>query len=60
MLQESKKIMLEVYEEEKVLLDLLRKIDYGEVTIIMRHGRPERVVETKRSHKLCMNPEAKS
>lgn len=38
--------------EEKRILEIIRKIDYGEVRVIVTGGKPLRIEEIKKSIKL--------
>ena len=43
---------MELTEKERKLIEYLRKIPFGEVTIIMHEGRPERIEKVKEKVKL--------
>ena len=40
---------LQVTEKEAKLLSLLRKMDYGEIVLLVRNGEPEEVEQLSRS-----------
>ena len=48
----GKKVTVEFSEKEKKVIELMRKIDYGEIRIIIQDGSPFRVEEIKKSIKL--------
>ncbi len=45
-------IQLEVTEKERKLIEYLRALPYGEVTVIMHNGEPDRVEKVKEKVKL--------
>jgi hypothetical protein len=50
-MEEGKKEM-ELTSQEKKLIDVIRKVQYGEVKIIINDGKPIRIEEVKKSIKL--------
>ncbi len=51
-LPEIKTVTLVVWEEEKKLLEFLRDLKFGQVTVFIENGRPARVENIKQSIKL--------
>ena len=49
---EEEKNMIELTSQEKKLIDVIRKVQYGEVKIIITDGTPVRIEEVKKSIKL--------
>jgi len=49
---ETPNIEIRVTKKEKTLIELLRGIPYGQVTIYLENGQPIRVVKVERSIKL--------
>ena len=49
---EDKKITVQVSQQEKRVLELLRGIDYGELRIVINASKPVRVEEIKKSLQL--------
>ena len=47
-----KNACLELTEKEKKLLELIRKLDYGEIKVVIVNNQPETVEEMKKSIKL--------
>ncbi|WP_199872913.1 DUF2292 domain-containing protein [Inediibacterium massiliense] len=45
-------MMMSINAKEKKLIELIRKIGYGEVKVIIQDGYPIRIEEVKRSIKL--------
>ena len=50
--QKEKCDIIELSEKERKLIECLRKIAYGEVTIFMQDGQPVRIEQMKESVKL--------
>lgn len=48
----DKKILLEITEKEKKILETIRNLDYGEVRVVVTGGVPTRIEEVKKSIKL--------
>lgn len=48
----DKKILLEITEKEKTILEVIRNLDYGEVRVVVTSGVPTRIEEVKKSIKL--------
>ena len=48
----TNKRVLECDEKEKKIIELIRKMDFGEIRIIIQDGSPIRVEEIKKSIKL--------
>ena len=48
----DKKILLEITEKEKKILETIRNLDYGEVRVVVTGGVPTRIEEIKKSIKL--------
>ena len=48
--KETNQILLT--KEEKKLIELIRKIDFGEARVVMIDGKPTRIEEIKKSIKL--------
>ena len=48
----DKKILLEITEKEKKILETIRNLDYGEVRGVVTGGVPTRIEEIKKSIKL--------
>ena len=44
--------MMELTEKEKKLIELIRKIKYGKVVVILEGGQPTRIEEVRESVKL--------
>ena len=53
-MSEVKKEMNQILltKEEKKLIELIRKIDFGEARVVMIDGKPTRIEEIKKSIKL--------
>ena len=53
-MSEVKKEMNQILltKEEKKLIELIRKIDFGEARVVMTDGKPTRIEEIKKSIKL--------
>ena len=53
-MSEVKKEMNQILQtkEEKKLIELIRKIDFGEARVVMIDGKPTRIEEIKKSIKL--------
>ena len=49
---EDKKITVQVSQQEKRVLELIRDIDYGELRIVINASKPVRVEEIKKSLQL--------
>ena len=49
---EDKKITVQVSQQEKRVLELIRGIDYGELRIVINASKPVRVEEIKKSLQL--------
>jgi len=48
-IKEPKLRVIEVCKEEKRLIDFIRELGYGEISIKVRGGRPYQIVEPKKS-----------
>ena len=48
----DKKILLEITEKDKKILETIRNLDYGEVRVVVTGGVPTRIEEVKKSIKL--------
>ncbi|HHY47113.1 MAG TPA: hypothetical protein GX506_07435 [Firmicutes bacterium] len=48
-------VVMPISEQEMRLLTEIRKVEYGEATIYIRRGQPERIVKVKESIKLDEN-----
>lgn len=48
----DKKILQEITEKEKKILETIRNLDYGEVRVVVTGGVPTRIEEIKKSIKL--------
>ena len=48
----DEKILLEITEKEKAILDVIRNLGYGEVRVVVTAGVPTRLEEVKKSIKL--------
>ena len=48
----EKKILQEITEKEKKILETIRNLDYGEVRVVVTGGVPTRIEEIKKSIKL--------
>ncbi len=46
------KILQEITEKEKKILETIRNLDYGEVRVVVTGGVPTRIEEIKKSIKL--------
>jgi hypothetical protein len=49
---QNKKVTLECDEKEKKIIELIRKMGFGEIRIIIQEGGPIRIEEIKKSIKL--------
>ncbi len=49
---DKEKVQMELTEKEARLMEIIRKLDFGEVRIVIQDGVPTRVEEIKRSIKL--------
>lgn len=49
---EEKNNKIELTTQESKLIDIIRKVQYGEVKIIITDGNPVRIEEVKKSIKL--------
>ena len=45
-------VIEDLTEKEKKLVEVLREIGYGQITVFLENGQPIRVVEVKKSIKL--------
>jgi hypothetical protein len=48
----QKKVMLECDEKEEKIIELIRKMDFGEIKVIVQDGNPIRIEEIRKSIKL--------
>ncbi len=51
-MEEEKRVTIQVTEQEKRVLEMMRAIAYGEIRILINAEKPVRVEEIRRSVKL--------
>lgn len=49
---ESSRVTLECSPKEKRIIDLMRRMDFGEIRVVIQDGNPIRIEEIKKSIKL--------
>ena len=51
-MEEKEQNVVKLCSQERKLIDIIRKIQFGEVRVIINDGRPVRIEEVKKSIKL--------